>query len=178
MPTPDRSLALELPRTLNFGPGCALQCAQWVVDRGCRSVFLATSAPILALSEPLIAALEAAGSRVVTWSDLTKEPVAADLAAALDVARAAQADVVVALGGGSVMDVAKLVAALLDGAQTLEAVFGIDQRMGAAIRERLDAMGERVDAGGGGHRGRHAERQQRIDEGCVGHQVRADDALL
>ena len=33
---------------------------------------------------------------------------------------------------------------------------GVDQRVGLAVGEGLDAMGERVDAGGGGDRARHA----------------------
>jgi alcohol dehydrogenase class IV len=46
---------------------------------------------------------------------------------ALAAARDAQADTIAGLGGGSPMDVAKLVAALLDGKQEIRNVFGIDK---------------------------------------------------
>jgi alcohol dehydrogenase class IV len=124
MLTADRTLALELPRNLVFGPGCAADCARWLLDRRYRSVFVVTSPPVAALADPLVAALTAAGCRVTRWQEIEKEPVAADLSAALAAARDVHADVVVGLGGGSVMDIAKLTAALLSGRQSLEDVFG------------------------------------------------------
>jgi alcohol dehydrogenase class IV len=126
MSTAERTLALELPRSLVFGPGCATDCARWILDRRHVSAFLVTSPPTAALCAPLVARLTAGGCRVTTWADITREPVAADLEAALAAARAARVDVVIGLGGGSVMDVAKLTAALLSGHQDLNDVFGIN----------------------------------------------------
>jgi len=129
----DRTLSLDLPRSLNFGPGCARDAVRYLLDRRCTSVFIVTSPPLAAAADALARPLEAAGVRVSRWAEIMKEPVAADLEVALDLARGARADVVVGLGGGSAMDVAKLTAALLPGTQQLSEVFGIDQLAPRAI---------------------------------------------
>jgi alcohol dehydrogenase class IV len=126
MPISERTLALELPRSLTFGAGCATDCARWIADRRLSRVFLVTSPPTAALCAPLQKALMDAGCTVALWAGITKEPEAADLDAALAAARDARAEAVVAVGGGSVMDVAKLTAALLPGRQSLGDVFGIN----------------------------------------------------
>jgi alcohol dehydrogenase class IV len=123
--TAARTLALELPRSLVFGPGCASACATWIIERHFVSVFIVTSPPTAALCAPLVATLRDAGCRVTQWDEIRAEPVAADLDVALQAARDCRAEVVVAIGGGSVMDVAKLTAALLSGRQQLTEVFGI-----------------------------------------------------
>jgi alcohol dehydrogenase len=53
------------------------------------------------------------------------EPTVAHFEALLATARAAEADAVIGLGGGSVLDAAKLVAALLHNKQTVQEAFGI-----------------------------------------------------
>ena len=126
MPLSTRTLALELPRSLNFGAGCAEDVVRHLVAHRFTSVFLVTSPPLAAACDALAKRLDAAGVRITRWADITKEPVAADLDTALAIARDVRADVVVGLGGGSVMDVAKLTAALMSGAQSLNDVFGIN----------------------------------------------------
>jgi alcohol dehydrogenase len=126
MPISERTLALALPRSLTFGPGCATECARWITARNFTRVFLVTSPPTAALCAPLVRALTDAGCRVSQWADIQKEPEAADLDAALTAAREARAELVIGLGGGSVMDVAKLTAALLPARQSLNDVFGIN----------------------------------------------------
>jgi len=121
-----RNLALELPRSLNFGAGCAEDSVGHLLGHRFTSVLLVTSPPLATACEPIVKRLDAAGLRVTQWADITKEPVAADLDTALTIARDVRADVVVGLGGGSVMDVAKLTAALLPGTQSLSDVFGIN----------------------------------------------------
>jgi hypothetical protein len=54
----------------------------------------------------------------------------------------------------------------------------VHQRVGEAVGERLDAVGQRVDAGRGGQGRRDVAGQFRVDVRGVGHEVRADDALL
>src|SRR5690606_27636178 len=71
-------------------------------------------------------ALSAAGCTVEVLAASEGEPTLADLADALDVARRFEADGVIGLGGGSAMDVAKLVAALADGRQTFHEAVGTD----------------------------------------------------
>ena len=53
--------------------------------------------------------------------------------AARELARQAEVDGVIAVGGGSSMDVAKVVAALLAGEQALAEMYGVDQVSGARL---------------------------------------------
>jgi alcohol dehydrogenase class IV len=111
---------------LTFGPGALARCAYDLVVRQARSVFIVTTQPTLFLCTPLVEALEAAGVRATLWHDLVGEPTLKEFETALAAARACEADAVVGLGGGSAMDVAKLVAALFDGRQGIMDVLGTD----------------------------------------------------
>ena len=116
--------------TLNFGPSALQRCATDIIARKARSVFLVTTKPTLFLCGPLSEALEAAGISVTLWHDMEGEPTIFEFNAALETARRCGADAVVGLGGGSAMDVAKLVAALASGNQHIENVLGTDLLMG------------------------------------------------
>jgi alcohol dehydrogenase class IV len=122
---PQRVLSLQLPRQLVFGPHCAASCAEWIAGLDPAGVLVVTSPPVRALSDSLVAQLRGQGRRVAVWDGITHEPHVDDLDAALAAARDCAAGLIVGLGGGSVMDVAKLVAALLDGKQRIGDVFGI-----------------------------------------------------
>ena len=126
----ERTLALQLPRKLVFGANSLAACAEWVGTQNPAAVLIVTSPPVRNLCEPLVAALRAQGRRVEVWDGINAEPHVDDLAAALAAARDCGANVIVGLGGGSAMDVAKLVAALLDGRQTISEVFGIGKLAG------------------------------------------------
>jgi alcohol dehydrogenase class IV len=112
--------------SLTFGPGALARCAFDLISRQARSVFIVTTEPTLFLCAPLVEALEAAGASATLWHDLVGEPTLKEFDAALAAARACHADAVVGLGGGSAMDVAKLVAALYDGRQGIIDVLGTD----------------------------------------------------
>jgi alcohol dehydrogenase class IV len=128
-----RSISLHQVRTLGFGAGCATQCADYLSGRAVRSVFIVTAPPILHLCKPLQDELARQGRTVTIWSDIQQEPTVADFERTLSAARSVAADAIVGLGGGSAMDVAKLVAALLQpGGQSLSESFGIGKLEGRA----------------------------------------------
>ncbi len=112
--------------TVRIGKGVVVHCADDFATLGVKSVFLVTTPPTRGLCAPLIAALEGRGIGVTVWDALTGEPTIEDFHAAMTQAKACNADGVVGLGGGSAMDVAKLVAALLDDRQALKDVIGVD----------------------------------------------------
>lgn len=119
-------LALHNVRTVRFGQGVAETCATDMIEAGCRRVLIVTGAPIRALCAGLETALAVAGCAAEVLASADGEPALADLDLALDTARQFGADGVVGLGGGSAMDVAKLVAALADGRQAFADVVGTD----------------------------------------------------
>jgi alcohol dehydrogenase len=128
----ERTLALQLPRKLVFGASSLAACAEWIGSQDPAAVLIVTSPQVRNLCDPLVLALRSQGRRVEVWDGVSAEPHVDDLAAAIVAARDCGAGLVVGLGGGSAMDVAKLVAALLDGRQQIGEVFGIGKLAGRA----------------------------------------------
>jgi alcohol dehydrogenase class IV len=128
-----RTVTLLQPGKIVFGEGCAAQCAQDLGALGKKRVFLVTSPPIVGLTEPLVEALRADGAEVSVYAEVATEPAVATVEAAMSAARAFEPDAVIGLGGGSAIDVAKVVAALYDGRQEIRAIFGIGQLESRAL---------------------------------------------
>jgi alcohol dehydrogenase len=80
-----------------------------------------------------VANLEAAGFHVKLFADVVADPPEHVVQAALSVARAHDTDLVVGLGGGSSIDVAKLIAVLAGHDQALRAIYGIGQVQGQRL---------------------------------------------
>lgn len=118
---------------VTFGSEAALRCPADLMDRGARRVFIVTSPPTRRLCDPLVSIIEDRGGEATLWDGLKGEPTLDEFAAALGAARAFGADAVIGLGGGSSMDVAKLVAALYDGAQTIDEAIGVDRLNARAL---------------------------------------------
>jgi alcohol dehydrogenase class IV len=122
-----RTVTLLQPNKIVFGEGCAAQCAQDLGALGKTRVFIVSSPPIVRLTEPLAEALRAWGTEVSVYAEVATEPAVAMVEAAMSAARAFEPDAVIGLGGGSAIDVAKVVAALYDGRQEIRDIFGTGQ---------------------------------------------------
>jgi alcohol dehydrogenase len=123
---------LQPPRIV-FGNGCAPQCAELFAQRGVGRVLLVTSTPVRPTLVPILEALSREGVAVVESPPVDAEPTIAMFDAALQVARAENVEAVLGVGGGSPMDVAKLVAALARGSQSAREVFGINLLQGREL---------------------------------------------
>ncbi|TIX51432.1 iron-containing alcohol dehydrogenase [Alteraurantiacibacter aquimixticola] len=111
---------------VRIGAGTLANCADDCAQHGAASAMIATSAPILPFAEELAGHLRRHGIEPHIWTGPDGEPTRADLRKAIDAANASGVDFVVGLGGGSAMDVAKLVAALLGADQSFDEVVGTD----------------------------------------------------
>eukprot|EP01034_Spumella_vulgaris_P022475 gene22476-28603_t len=80
--------------------------------------------------------LAAAGFHVKIYSDVVADPPEQIVLAAVAAAREHDADLIIGLGGGSSMDVAKLIAVLAGSEQPLPAIYGIGNVKGARDVER------------------------------------------
>lgn len=120
------SITLLQPPRIVFGNGCAPQCAEFLAQNGTKRVLLVSSTPVLPTINEVLAALKEHGVQFVHAPPVDREPTRELFENILAAARADKIDGVLAIGGGSVIDVAKLVAALFHGKQTASEVFGIN----------------------------------------------------
>jgi alcohol dehydrogenase class IV len=119
-----RLLSLHQPRKLSFGAGALALFADDFAATGRQSLIVATAPPILPLIAETLDRLRRQGTRVTVIDSITREPTVADLESALAAAAAAQGDSVAGIGGGSVLDVAKLLAATLGSPQPIADILG------------------------------------------------------
>ena len=115
---------LQQPKRIVFGAG-ALQKAAEIIDLGVRRVLIVTSNSVVPVVQPLVEALEIHGVSVTVYGGVDTEPSVSLFEAVLEVARSANPDAVVGIGGGSPLDTAKAVAALHGSDQGIREVFGI-----------------------------------------------------
>ncbi len=85
------------------------------------------------LLAPALASLKEAGWQVQVIDDVVADPPEAVVLAAANSARTAGAELILGLGGGSSMDVAKLIAALADSDQPLTDMYGVGKVTGPRL---------------------------------------------
>jgi len=97
---------------------------------GKKRLMVITATPVLASIRDGLTRIQEAGIATKIDTSIVKEPTFSDLESMLHDARDFRADAVVGIGGGSVIDVAKLVAALAFSDQNLQDVVGIGRLAG------------------------------------------------
>lgn len=85
------------------------------------------------LVEAPAASLRAAGLAVATYANVVADPPEAVVLDAVAAAHKHRADIIIGIGGGSSMDVAKLIAVLAGSDQPLGAIYGIGNVQGARL---------------------------------------------
>jgi len=113
------------PNRLTFGSGCLAECISYVADLRLSRVHIVTSPSLKTMVVEIAGKLSSAGCSVSVDATIASEPTIAMFEAATAKAREAKAACVLGIGGGSALDVAKLVAAFVGSAQKVEETFGI-----------------------------------------------------
>jgi alcohol dehydrogenase class IV len=117
--------------------GAAAKIGALVAERfpDVRRALIVTDAGFLrtGLLDDPVASLEQQGIRVSIYSDVIADPPEQVVLAAVDFAREAGADIIIGIGGGSSMDVAKLIAVLAASDQPIATAYGIGNVQGARL---------------------------------------------
>lgn len=119
------TLSIHFPGKLVFGNGCLHQLPDELAALSPARVFIVTITPLLPALQGLIKKLGDKGMHVVTYTGIVREPSYEDFYRVLAEAAPFNPDLVLGIGGGSVLDIAKLVAAQLGNEQQLMDYVGI-----------------------------------------------------
>lgn len=120
-----KAITLQQPQRIVFGSGCLAQFCEDYLKMGYKRLFILTAPPILPLIENMLHTLHEGGVETRIYDRIMQEPSVTDFKNILAVAKEFGADSVIGVGGGSVLDICKLVAALIDSEQQVEDLFGI-----------------------------------------------------
>ena len=120
---------------LRSGPDCALELGGHCLGLGMRRPLLVTDPGLMSIGliQPVIQAMTDVGLDVLLFDQVREDPPEETVLAAAELGRKAGADGVVAVGGGSSMDVAKVAAVLLAGKQPLMDLYGVDNVRGGRL---------------------------------------------
>ncbi|WP_158827526.1 iron-containing alcohol dehydrogenase [Mucilaginibacter lacusdianchii] len=119
-----QNLKIHFPGKLIFGNGCLQNLADEIQQLGCKEVLIVTIEPLLSQIDALIKQLKDLYIKVNIDTSIVREPTFTDFDALMQKQAASNPDAVLGIGGGSVLDIAKLVAAQLGNLQTLSEIVG------------------------------------------------------
>ncbi|HET8828155.1 MAG TPA: iron-containing alcohol dehydrogenase [Pelobium sp.] len=118
------NLNIYFPGKLVFANNCLSDLPEEVAQLKPHQVLIITIQPLLPRLQNLIAQLENKGIAVATDTSILQEPSFSDFETLMAKVTPLKPDVVIGIGGGSVLDIAKLVAAQLDNPQQLRDYVG------------------------------------------------------
>lgn len=118
-------LNIYFPGKLVFANGCLDTLSGEIEQMQPRSVFFITIEPLLQKLAPILSGLQAKGISIGTDTSIVQEPGFADFAKLMERVQPVNPDVIVGIGGGSVLDIAKLVSAQLNNPQQISEYVGI-----------------------------------------------------
>jgi alcohol dehydrogenase class IV len=118
-----------------FGSGSLLRVGEIAAGRLGKRVLVVTDAGLVraGLVAPALNALANAGVAAAVFDEVVADPPEQVVLDAVQAARTHEADCVIGLGGGSSLDVAKLVALLAAGGETLGAIYGVGLAKGPRL---------------------------------------------
>ena len=120
-----RTIALQNPKNLVFGNGSMSNFIEDYLHIAYKKLFVVTASQILPLIEISLNKFKDSDVEVYIYDAIESEPTISMLEDVLIVARNFGTDSVVGIGGGSVLDMAKLIAAQVKNSQSIKEIFGI-----------------------------------------------------
>jgi alcohol dehydrogenase class IV len=117
------------------GAGASEQIGDMAAAMGISRVLIVTDAGIIqfGLLDKAILSLKAQNIEYSVYADVVADPPESVVMDAVAKAQVFKCDAVIGFGGGSSMDVAKLLAVLINGEQSLSEIYGVDQVTGGRL---------------------------------------------
>jgi alcohol dehydrogenase len=121
--------------SITCGGGASLKLHQQCAEFKVRRPLLVTDPGLVAIGlvQPVVEALKANRCEPVVFDQVREDPPESVVLDALELALDSDVDGVIAVGGGSSMDVAKVVAVLINSEQSLADIYGVDQVTGGRL---------------------------------------------
>ena len=126
----ERVIIMQQPKKLVFGANCFNQFIEDIAQIGIKRIFLVTTPPVLNAIKPLVDSLKSKVKSLDVWDGISSEPTSGTFHEALKAYHSSKADAVVGIGGGSVLDIAKIIPALDDNNQDIQSAYGIGKIIG------------------------------------------------
>lgn len=126
-----KEIILLQPQKIVFGTGCMARFSEDYLKLGYKRLFIVTMPVIRPMISEMVDKLVDNGITVEFYENICNEPSISDFKTLLQAAEKFKTDSVLGIGGGSVLDLTKLVATLIDSKQKIEDLFGtglIEQR--------------------------------------------------
>ncbi|KQU71867.1 alcohol dehydrogenase [Aminobacter sp. DSM 101952] len=121
-------ITIVRPPVIEFGPGVVSRLAAWVKARNVRKALVVADGFNAARVDTLDLGVE-----TVVFGEVRPEPDLPNLEKVLELAARSEADLIVGFGGGSAMDLAKLVSVMAGTGQRLQDIVGV----GKAAKRRV-----------------------------------------
>ncbi len=121
-----RAINLYYPDKLSIGAGCINEFIRDASSHGLSRIFIVSFPEIQPVIGPFLKKIRKEGMDLEIDISIQREPTFEDFNRILAIIEGFQPDLVLGIGGGSVMDVAKLVAAQIDNSQSIQEITGIN----------------------------------------------------
>lgn len=121
----NNSLNIFFPSKLVFGNNTLMQLTDDIINLQPAKVFIATIKPLEKVLEEFVTKLKNSRIEILTDTSIIAEPSFEDFEKLMQTVKPFNPDIVIGIGGGSVLDIAKLVAAQLENEQQLKDYVGM-----------------------------------------------------